>query len=49
MEDFGGIKLILVQTGRSGKTARLFFTKNVKGKEIFLNYGSDEERCIHDV
>jgi len=48
MEVFGGINLFLVQRGVFGEQNRLFFTKNVKEKEVFLNNGSGKESCIHD-
>jgi hypothetical protein len=48
MEVFGGINLFLVKGGIFGEQNRMFFTKNVKEKEIFLNNGRGKERCIHD-
>jgi hypothetical protein len=48
MNDFGGINLFLVQGGIFREQNSSFFTKNVKGKGVFLNIGSGMERCIHD-
>ncbi len=48
MDVFGGINLFLVQGGIFGEQNRLFFTKNVKEKEVFPNNGIEKERCIHE-
>ncbi len=48
MKVFRGINLFLVQGGILGDQNRLFFTKNVKDEEVFLNNGSGKERCIHE-
>jgi hypothetical protein len=43
IEVFGGINLFLFQGGIFREQKGLFFTKNVKEKEVFLNNGSEKE------